>query len=104
MHSGQVLFVTRMLSFCSDVSKVVSESDGRIQKQQVVDMLNSHVAKIEALINVMKGEAKTEESAAKNNAAMGIEIVIRYLYCILESFAMSSHHQSHFFHIDIFVC
>ena len=83
MHSGQVLFVTRMLSFCSDVSKVVSESDGRIQKQHVVDMLNSHVAKMESLMNVMKGEAKTEESAAKNNAAMGIEIVIRY-YCKLK--------------------
>ena len=47
--------------------------------QHVVDMLNSHVAKIEALVNLMKSDAKSEETIAKNNAAMGIEIVIRYV-------------------------
>ena len=62
-----------MLTFCSDVNKVVSSEGregegGRAQKQHVVDMLNNHVAKIDSLVNLMKTEAKSEEASAKYNA------------------------------------
>ena len=64
-----------MLTFCSDVNKVVSSEGregegGRAQKQHVVDMLNNHVAKIDSLVNLMKTEAKSEEASAKYNAGI----------------------------------
>ena len=78
-HSGQVLFVTKMLAYSSDVNKVVND-EGMTQKQHVLDMLNSQVAKMEVLMTTIKEsqQRSSEESMAKYSAALGIEIVMRY--------------------------
>ena len=50
----QVIFVSRMISFCSDLGKVLPESK-MTQKQQTLDMLvtqNNRIAMVLSLIQV----------------------------------------------------